>query len=73
MKRFTAVLNITGVLFIMSGVLWLAICYMSNDHDIEGEFVRSSLRDYLMAIFPILIGVLLLIMTYKSNKNKISS
>ncbi len=73
MKKFTTVLNITGGLFIMSGMLWLAFCYMISDYEIEGESGRTPLRDYLMAIFPILIGIILLIMSYKSKKDKISS
>jgi hypothetical protein len=67
------ILNITGALFIMAGVLLLAFCYMVSDPEIEGDSGRTPLSSYLISLIPILFGILLLIISNNNRKKKISN
>jgi hypothetical protein len=66
-------LNITGILLIITGMLLFAFCYTSSDPEIEGESGRTPLSAYFMSLIPIAVGVLLLILSHKSKKKKISN
>jgi drug/metabolite transporter (DMT)-like permease len=73
MKKLTTLSNIFGVLLIIIGVLMFAFCSMISDPEIEGESGRTPLSAYCISLVPIVMGILLLIFSYKSGKNKTSN
>jgi hypothetical protein len=46
---------------------------MVSDPGIEGESGRTPLSTYFISLIPILLGILLLIISYKGSKKKISN
>jgi len=72
MRKYTTALNLIGMLSIFIGLLFIAFCSMVSDPEIEGESVRTPLSAYFLSLTPILFGILLLIISYKSNKKKIT-
>jgi hypothetical protein len=73
MNKFTTFLIVAGILLIIIGVLFFVFCYMASDPEIEGESGRTPLSAYFISTIPIVLGALLLILSYKNNKKKISN
>ena len=69
-KKSTIALIVTGILFIIAGVLFIAFCYMVSDPEIEGDSARTPLSTYLLSFIPISLGTLIIILSYKGNKKK---
>jgi hypothetical protein len=59
---------ITGVFFIIIGVLFFVFLRALNDPEVEGDSGRISLGTYSMSLLPITIGVVILLFI-KKNKN----
>lgn len=70
MKKYTTILNLAGGFLIFVGVLFIFYCYSISDPDIEGPSGRTPISTYLLSLFPILFGIVLLITSYKSSKEK---
>jgi hypothetical protein len=66
-------LNITGALLIVAGIFLFSFSAMISDPEIEGESGRTPLSAYLISLIPMAIGILLLVLSYKIKKKKISN
>ena len=66
------ILNIIAFLFIAVSLLSFLFCAMISDPEVEGESGRTPLSAYLISLIPSVIGCLLLILSYRIKKNKIS-
>jgi hypothetical protein len=73
MKILKTFLNIAGVLLIVAGILLFSFCAMISDPEVEGDSGKTSLVAYFTSLNPSAIGILLLILSYKMKKNKISN
>ena len=73
MKILGTLLSIAGIVFLFIGAFLLIICYGSSDPEIEGESGRTPLSAYLLSLIPVVLGILMLIISRKRNKNKISN
>lgn len=73
MNRLTTILNIIGFLLIIAGILLFSFCAMISDPEIEGESGRTPLNAYFISLIPSVIGIVLLILSNKIKKNKISN
>jgi membrane protein DedA with SNARE-associated domain len=69
MKRLTTFLNIIGSFLIVAGILLFSFCAMISDPEIEGESGRTPLSAYLISTTISVIGILLLIVSYKRKKH----
>jgi hypothetical protein len=70
MKFWRIVSVISGVIFIIIGVLFFLFLLALNDPEIEGESGRISLGSYFISLIPIMIGVIILINSFlRKQKN----
>ena len=69
----TILLNIAGTLLIIAGVLLFTFCYTISDPEIEGDTGRTPISAYLISLIPIAFGTLLLILSRRIKKNRISN
>lgn len=73
MKRLPTILKITAFILIIVSLLLISFCAMISDPEIEGDSGRTPLSAYFISLIPSGIGILLLILSYKIKRNKISS
>ena len=63
---------ISSLLFIAS-ILLLIFCAAIDDQEVEGLSGATPASDYFISLIPSVIGVLLLIISYKWNKKENNS
>ena len=70
MKFWRIVLGIAGMLFIIIGVLLFFFLLALNDPEVEGDSGRVDVVTYFISLIPIISGGIILILLFKTKKNK---